>query len=203
MRLAVLGLAILLSYSGTGLLTLAFGLMFPLGRRTILRAGALAFGGMAVFASLGSLLNLSVTTSRIREFTAQGSSGFARFVGPFIFIRDYIDSTPWSLFIGHGPGSTTRTGSISSFGYSIAVSTWNKIVFEFGTLGFAALTAFVFYSLIRTRSTPEVAAALCLGWIILWGGVMLNADALCIMYVLVAAWGIDPRPKRRPGRMTG
>lgn len=192
-RLAILGLALLLSYSGTGILTLAFGLMFPIGRRTVVRAIALAVGGMLVIGVLGGALNLSVTTSRIHEFTAQGSSGYARFVAPFIFISDYADSTPWSLMIGHGPGSTSRSADIGSFGYEVAISTWNKLVFEYGAFGFMAFVSFVFYSLIRSRAPAELAGALCLGWIILWGGVMLNADAICIIYVLVGIWAAGPR----------
>lgn len=197
-RLATLGLALLLSYSGTGLLTLAFGLMFPLGRRTIVRGIVLAVGGLLVFGLLGSVLNLSVTTSRIHEFSAEGSSGYARFVAPFIFIIEYANSTPWSLLIGHGPGSTSRSAAFVSFAYQVSESTWNKLVFEYGILGFLSLTGLVFYSLIRARGSAELAAALCLGWIILWGGVMLNADALCIVYVLLGIWAAGPRLGRSP-----
>lgn len=192
-RLATLGLALLLSYSGTGLLTLAFGLMFPLGRRTVVRGIALALGGMLIFGLLGGVLNLSVTTSRVNEFSAQGSSGYARFIAPFIFISDYANSTPYSLLIGHGPGSTSRSADIGALGYEVAVSTWNKLVFEYGSLGFVAFTGFVFYSLIRSRAPAELAAAVCLGWIILWGGVLLNADAISIIYVLVGIWAAGPR----------
>src|SRR5689334_17933392 len=67
-RVAVFGFAMLLTYSGTGLLTLFIAMLFPLGLKTVIRMGLLAIGGILIFTALGSTLNLGFTAGRINEF---------------------------------------------------------------------------------------------------------------------------------------
>ncbi|WP_395020404.1 hypothetical protein [Dongia sp.] len=199
-RLATLGLAILLSYSGTGLLTLAVGLLFPLGPRTVMRLIIMLLGGAFVFFVLGDALSLSVTAGRAGEFTAVGSSGFARFVAPFLFVRDYIDSTPWSLLIGHGPGSIFKVIAASNVGYEVAGPTWAKLATEYGVLGFAAFTALILYTMLGSRVPLELRVGIIFGWFILWGGVLLAPDVTALFYILVALWPRKQATAR--GRLT-
>lgn len=187
-RLATLGLAILLSYSGTGLLTLAVGLLFPLGPRTVMRLVIMVLGGAFIFFTLGDALNLTITAGRVGEFTAVGSSGFARFVAPVLFVRDYIDSTPWSLLIGHGPGSIFKVIASSEVGYEVAGPTWAKLATEYGVIGFAAFTGLILYSMLVSRVPMELRAGIIFGWLILWGGVLLAPDVTALFYILVALW---------------
>jgi len=53
LRLVTFGLALLLTYSGTGLLALSLGLMFPLGRRTLVQLLVLGVLGFVMFGLLG------------------------------------------------------------------------------------------------------------------------------------------------------
>jgi hypothetical protein len=210
-RLATLGLAILLSYSGTGLLTLGVGLLFPLGPRTVMRLIIMLLGGAFVFFVLGDALSLSVTAGRVGEFTAVGSSGFARFVAPFIFVRDYIDSTPWSLLIGHGPGSIFKVIAASGVGYEVAGPTWAKLATEYGVLGFVAFSGLILYTMLGSRVPTELRAGIIFGWFVLWGGVLLAPDVTALFYILVALWPRQSGGTRLPlspplqpdGRMSG
>ncbi|GAB2174736.1 hypothetical protein [Dongia sp. agr-C8] len=197
-RLATLGLAILLSYSGTGLLTLGVGLLFPLGPRTVMRLIIMLLGGAFVFFVFGDALNLSVTAGRVGEFTSVGSSGFARFVAPFLFVRDYIDSTPWSLLIGHGPGSIFKVIASSDVGYEVAGPTWAKLATEYGVLGFAAFTGLILYTMVGSRVPTELRVGIIFGWFILWGGVLLAPDVTALFYILVALWPRQYGPVRAP-----
>src|SRR5690606_28604443 len=70
-RVVLFVFALLLTYSGTGLLALGLGLMFPLGFKTIARLIVLGLGGMLLIALLGDVLNLSFTVSRIQEFGSE------------------------------------------------------------------------------------------------------------------------------------
>lgn len=126
LRIALFGLALLLSYSGTGLLTLFIGLLFPLGRRTIGQLFLLlGIGGIVVWL-LGDVLNLSFTLGRVKEFDSEDSSAYMRYVAPMRLIHASLDTDPWTALLGHGPGTIERTTQSFIF----HDPTWAKLIFE-------------------------------------------------------------------------
>jgi len=134
-RMLGFGLALLLSYSGTGLLALAIGLFLPLRRKLLVR---LAIGAALVLAGnmlADDPLNLAFTLSRAGEFGAKGSSGYARYVAPFYLVDANIDATPWSTWLGHGSGMILKV----SGAFDAHDPTWAKLLFEYGIVGFRAL----------------------------------------------------------------
>jgi hypothetical protein len=184
-RLATLGLCLLLTYSGTGLITLFIGLMFPLGLKTALRIGGLGLGALLIFFVLGSTLNLSFTANRLNEFSSPGTSAYARYVAPFVFVQNQMDSHSITFIIGHGPGSVTRNVLHKSM-YENADPTWAKTLFEYGVLGFVTFVGLILYSTLKARAPAELIAAFCFGWLIIWGGVFLAPEMTALIFIMSA-----------------
>jgi hypothetical protein len=197
-RMGILGFCLLLTYSGTGLITLFVGLMFPLGLKTALRIGGLGVAGLLIFWILGSALNLGFTANRVSEFTTPGTSAYARFVAPVNFIETQMDSYSITFLIGHGPGSVTRNVAHRAM-YENADPTWTKTLFEYGVLGFASFVGLMLYSTFKSRAPAELIAAFCFGWLIIWGGVFLAPEMTALIFIMgaVASASGHTRHRRR------
>lgn len=148
LRLALYAGAMIVSYSGTGLIVLAASLplLAVLYRRWNLLLPGLVFVGIA--ALFAGPLHLDVLLNRASEFDSRGSSGFARFVG----WRDLFDEQLWNstsaALFGHGAGSFFEAAAR----YSAAEMSYSKIIFEFGVLGALLYFAFLFYCVFRTSA---------------------------------------------------
>ena len=185
-RLALLALALLLSYSGTGLLALGLGLMFPLGRRTLIAATCAALAGLLLVWLLGDTLNLQFTLDRLAEFGSERSSAYARYVAPVRRLAEEIDAQSWSLLMGQGPGSMQRSvRATASFD-----PTWAKLLFEYGLLGFAAVVALVLRGAARSVAVSPARAVLIAGWFVM-GGYLLSPEYEALLYLLLCGWA-DP-----------
>jgi hypothetical protein len=194
-RLAALGLALMLTYSGSGLLVLAVGLLFPLRLRTFVRlGGAAVVGGVAVLA-LWDVLNLGFTLGRVSEFTDPRSSAYQRYVAPMRLVVDSIGSSAWTPWIGHGPGTITRLGDATL--YMFHDPTWAKALFEYGLLGFGLVLALAVVTLRHEGVPIQVRAGAFFCWL-LTGGFLLTPEALFLMLVLAgliprsAGFAVDP-----------
>lgn len=196
-RLLAFGLGLLLTYSGTGILTLLIAMLFPLGKRTILQVLVVgACGAFAVWA-LGDVLNLSFTLGRLEEFGSERSSAYIRYVAPFRLVADTLTREPWTLLIGHGPGTISR--ELQS--YEFHDPTWAKLLFEYGVLGFAAFLA-LFLDALRRRDVPiQIRAALFFAWLMM-GGHLLSPEQNFLTLALVGIWAAVPRraPSGAPER---
>src|SRR6266850_1264384 len=139
--LFLLAFGYLLSYSGTGLMTLL--LCLPLSG--LFHRRAILYGLVAVMSFLGlwitGIVDLSVFVGRLGEFEDTRGSGFARFVAPFWLAADYLNlASVRALLLGNGPGTTAAfTAEIWYSGGMTA--TWIKLCYEYGLIG-----AFVFIS---------------------------------------------------------
>lgn len=150
--LALLLAAILVSYSGTGLVLLAACVPLILVARG--RWDLLIVGGAAVVLALavGSATRsefVRVFFARAGEFSAPGSSGFARFIGGFYLFEQFQWQDPLRTLFGFGAGSVdgyTRQANLPVSGSNILF----KMVFEFGLVG--AVAYFGFLACCFTRS---------------------------------------------------
>jgi hypothetical protein len=185
-RVTLFVFALLLTYSGTGLLALLLGLMFPLGAKTIARLIAVVLGGAILIALLGDVLNLSFTVNRIQEFSSERSSAYIRYIAPMHVIANSIDSSLWTPLFGHGPGAIQRT----SQSFQAFDPTWAKLIFEYGLVGCAAMLALVMYALVRSGVPAQVRAVLFFSWLIM-GGHLLSPDNVSMLYVLACMWRSD------------
>lgn len=148
LRMAVYAGAIVVSYSGTGLVVLA--LVLPLfvvmyRRWDLLLKGLLLLG---VLALLAEPLNLGVTLGRVDEFSSGGSSGFMRFVGWQSLFADRLWNSPEHALLGYGSG----TYFDAAVGYAAGEMAHAKIIFEFGVLGALLYFGFIFYCLFGSRA---------------------------------------------------
>ncbi len=187
-RLAVLGLALLLTYSGTGLLALLLGTLYPLGPKTLLRLGVVALAGSVVFWLFGDALNLSFTLGRVAEFNSSYSSGYMRYVAPGRLVSESIDSSLWAPWLGHGPGTIFRTVR----DYEFHDPTWAKLLFEYGLSGFVAFVT-LFLLMLRRPDVPlQVRAAIFWGWLIM-GGHLLSPE---LNFLALSLIGFTPLGSR-------
>ena len=187
-RLACYGLALLLTYSGTGILVLLIGTCYPLGRKTVLRLGAVACVGALVFGLLGDSLNLSVTVDRLGEFDNARSSGYIRYIAPGRLVAELLDSDSWSAWVGHGPGTIFRTVRE----YEFHDPTWAKLLFEYGLLGFLLFVALFAFALRRTAIPMQLRASLFWAWLVT-GGHLLSPEQ---NYLTLALMGLLPLSAR-------
>jgi hypothetical protein len=146
-RLAILGLALLVSYSGTGIIVLA--LCLPLCVVSQRRWGLLLVGviGLIAIIALHEFFHVGRLLSRVDEFTSIQSSGYGRFVGGFYLFDRFLWHDPWRTLFGYGAGSFTSHATASHDGVAGEMALF-KIVFEFGLLGAVAYFGFLFACLL-------------------------------------------------------
>jgi hypothetical protein len=151
LRLVIYAIALIVAYSGTGLLILAVSLpLFVLKYRRwdLLVRGAVLVG---IVMLLSEPLNLNLLTGRFDEFGRVGSSGFARFVGWQDLFSDRLWPSTTAALFGHGAGSFEA----NAVGYAAAQMAHTKIMFEFGVLGGLVYLSFIFFC-IYSNGAPRI-----------------------------------------------
>ena len=149
--LALFFAALLVSVSGTGWMVLgAFVLQLAL---TTGPRGILAAIGIAIFAVLALAAStlvdpalLDTLLGRMGEFSLQGTSGYERFVTPFMALRDVLRADPTAFFTGIGPGGS----ELLSLPYFYRLNAPVKILMEYGIFGLGFYLALLVVAL-RTR----------------------------------------------------
>ena len=141
-RLALFGVALVLSYSGTGIMVLAVCLPLCLvaqRRWGLLLAGALAIVAVIVLHEYVYPVRL---LSRVAEFGSTHSSGYSRFVGGFYLFDQFLWHEPWRALFGYGAGAFTNYAIRAHYGADEMALF--KIVLEFGLVGAIAYFGFLF-----------------------------------------------------------
>lgn len=173
-RSAIYVIAMLLSYSGTGLITAAIFGPFALMRRVNV---PIILGGLLVAIIVGlsmGVLELDTIFGRTGEFTSPESSGFARFISPFYLIRDFLLPSPDNFLFGMGPGTIQAALDKASFhAYLAHDPTWIKVIFEYGLIGGIAMLIYVFSASYTGSRDRLMTTMLLLSWLFL-GGYLLN-----------------------------
>lgn len=172
--------AYLVSFSGTGALSLLLVVPFyaMLSRRNFGRVAA--FGllgivglilGMAAFPDqVGAILG------RADELSYSGSSGYARFIGPFLVVGDLSHEARFLL--GWGPGATERyIYHAEGTGNSIA-----KLIIDYGVIGLIGFLALFLGALWRFEIA--ILSMLALSTFLMGGGYLLFSPMLVLLFVL-------------------
>jgi hypothetical protein len=156
-RLAIFGIALIVSYSGTGIIVLAVCL--PLCMIEQRRWGMMLLGifALAVVIGLHEYLHASRLLSRVAEFNSSKSSGYSRFVGGFYLFDEFLWRDPWRTLFGFGAGSFTNYAARAHYG--AAEMALFKVVFEFGIVGAVAYFGFLFCCLYCSRAPRIVTLA--------------------------------------------
>ena len=145
-RLALFGLALIASYSGTGIVVLAICL--PLCLVAQRRWGLLLTGLLALVAIIlvHEYVHAVRLLSRVAEFGSTHSSGYSRFVGGFYLFDQFLWQDPWRALFGYGAGAFTNYAARAHYGADEMALF--KIVLEFGVVGATAYFGFLFCCLL-------------------------------------------------------
>ncbi len=180
--LPVYGLAYAVSFSGTGLLSLALALLLyglTSARRLARVAALLAIGVvMAAVAAVAMPQVFAAFAARATEFQRTGSSAHARYFGQLDVLRPFIQEA--RVLFGYGPGATERSLSFNLGSASPAL----KLVIDYGLVGVVAFS--VMAAAMVRRATP-ILAILCLVMFQLGGGYLLFSPFVVLM-TLLCAW---------------
>jgi hypothetical protein len=183
-----MALGFLVAYSGTGLMLLL--LFLPLAGlrhgRAALSALLVAIFALGLFAT--GIIDLSAFLDRAGEFQDTHTSGFARFVSPFLLAAKDLDTgSLQALVIGSGPGTAKTFGDPFRGGGSLV--TWFKLFYEYGMIGSFMFCCFLASCLSRSRCPGVVVAAMIFAYVFLQG-------TMTITIVLCTLHGPEPRRGR-------
>jgi hypothetical protein len=189
-RLAIQGLALLLSYSGTGLVVCALFVPMLLVRRGHGRLVVLGLGGAFILFLFANLIHVTSLLERLSEFDSEQSSAFARFLSPFYLFRDVVFPHVQSTLFGLGPGSIDPY--FNAMDYAVHDPTWGKLFFEYGLVGTVPFLIFICRCLFAGARSVTLSAALFFTYLVL-GGNLVDARMEPVMLALVA-YQSRPRP---------
>ncbi len=189
-RLAVLGLGLLLSYSGTGLVVCGLFVPLLLVRRGYGRLVVVLLGGAFVLFLFANLIHLTSLFERVSEFDSEQSSAFARFLSPFYLFKDVVFPHIQTTLFGLGPGSIEPY--FNSMDYAVHDPTWGKLFFEYGLVGTIPFLIFICRCLFAGARSVSLSAAVFFTYLVL-GGNLVDARMEPLMLALVV---YQSRPKR-------
>ena len=191
-HLALYGVALLVSYSGTGMSMVALFLPWIFIQRGNLQLLALGFVAAVALLLGGEALNLNLLADRFGEFGAEQSSGFARFVSPYFLIRDFLIEDPSALLFGMGAGSIEVVVSRAyARAYLAHDPAWIKVMFEYGLIAAICLLSYITIAL-RSGTRHGLLAWAILYLFLFLGGYLLNG-MMHAVFVALLAWHNDPR----------
>jgi hypothetical protein len=185
--------AYLLSFSGTGALSLALAIPFYacLSAKNFGRVAGLVIAGIVglVLASFAFPEQVGSLLSRANEMNYSGSSGYARFIGPFLPIADLAHEA--RFLIGYGPGATERyIYHVEGTGNSIA-----KLLIDYGVVGIIAFMA-MFVGTLWRRETA-ILSVLALTTFLVGGGYLLFTPMLVLLFLLcIWSGSVEPVVRR-------
>lgn len=187
---ALAAVAMLVSSSGTGIIMLAISvvvLMIERGRIVLLVgscvAGCLLISLAFVFDNIPVLSSL---VRRVGEFSSEGSSGFARFVGGYYMFEQFLWPEPLRTVVGFGAGMFKYFMGMTI--YPVAEMAVFKMVFEFGILGSILYFGFVGYIFFRSSAPVALRVALVISLVL--NGIYFPMAHWLALLLLV--W-VDPR----------
>lgn len=201
-RLLLFAAALVVSYSGTGLLLVFLFLPWILMRRG--NASVLfALAALAVILSMaGGAIDLDTLTGRMEEFQSTESSGFARFISPFFLLRDFVVNSTGNLLFGMGPGAIEGAMK-QAFTYDSYLAfdpAWIKLLLEYGFFATVAFAAFISTALFQGTRNRTLSWAILVLYLFL-GGYLLNGFLHCLFVALCAWHNRGARtPQMAPGR---
>jgi hypothetical protein len=156
-RLVLFGVALIVSYSGTGVIVLAICIPLVIVKRH--RWGLLLFGILALMAliPLQEYIHADRLIARLAEFNSHQSSGYSRFVGGFYLFDQFLWHDPWRTLFGFGAGAFSDYAPRAHYG--AAEMALFKVVFEFGIVGAVAYFGFLFCCLYYSRAPRALTLA--------------------------------------------
>jgi hypothetical protein len=189
--LAILGGGLVVAFSGTGLLMLGAGIAMGARPRMILSLGAAGAVALAVLVASGYG---EAFTSRVDEVRRPGTSGYERFVAPFLAMsepwQDSVDAVVW----GYGAGRVEDLDTEYAANYSPVP----KVFLEYGLVGFVAFTL-LWLTMFRRLMVPRTIRGAQLVMYFLAAGSLLQPYTVFALWGLTAGFRRAPREPDAPG----
>jgi hypothetical protein len=182
-RLAVFIPALLISFSGTGMMILAFVAIPLLTRLKLKYTVTLSLLALMSFVVLLYSGFADHILRRGLEFSDSSSSGYSRFVAPGLCYSDFLHTN--DLWFGRGPGFASLFEDDDPFlirhFYSV---TYAKLGMEYGLIGLLAFTVFAANNFFHRSTSLIISAGLFFEYFIFVGGLM-GAENVLFGYCLV------------------
>jgi len=191
-HMVVMALALLVSYSGTGLMLLAVGLACEclVRQRWDVLLCIFGLGGLVVAAGVAAdVPMINNILGRAGEFGTAGSSASMRFVGGFQLFEQFLWPDTLRALFGYGAGSLVEFGAKSSMPF--AETMLFKPIFEYGIVGAIAYFGFLGYCVFAAPAPMAVRVAV---WMAIMLGGMYTPFGHCLACGLLL-W----RNVRNPG----
>ncbi len=191
--MVTLGLALLLTYAGTGLLVIACTVPFLLPRLS----PRLLIGGFFA-AVVAAIIGLQVgwldqVATRVSEIQESGTSGYYRFVVPYNALVASFEDVD-TLFFGMGAGAQVEAGN------EAVTLPINKLLQEYGLI--TTVSFFLLFSYCLFEARPSV--AVCVGLFVLFNvcGGSLAVPVYVLFYVLIGTFlRIEPDSPQARGEV--
>jgi hypothetical protein len=192
LRLTLLMLTLLISFSGTGMLVLGFALLMGAVAepRSFLKIARFALIGGLTAAVLGGLAAPEYANAILRrtsELNSEHSSGFIRFVSPYLMLGDLLPDA--RLLVGFGPGTAER---FTTLGYAYGVNALTKVLIEYGVPGLIFYLLLMLSALYRTSMRALSGVGL---FLFVVGGCYFLAPPVLYLLAVMFCWG--PRASAR------
>ncbi len=179
-RIFVFLTALLCSFSGTGIILVAFFGTYQVLKRLKFEVVVAGVALALIVGVLGSMLQINALTERVNEFSTPNSSGHARFISIFGLL-DAVTFTNLTLaFFGTGPG--TISSYFLYLPYLVFDPTWGKILFEYGIIG---LLCYLYYFFVGIRGRENAVRGPLVMSFFLLGGYFLDGTILTLVAVLL------------------
>ena len=182
--LTLFAIALILSFSGTGWIIMASFLLtvgLTQGSRGVVIA--LIGGIMLMLLVFGIMFLLpavaNVFANRLDEVNQVGSSGYLRFVTPFMMLHRVFSANDWAWLTGIGAGAAERIDLPFAFGVNTPV----KIVVEYGIPGLLLYLGLI----LRAERTRIQRAVLLpsMALLLITGGYQAFAPVLFPVFLLI------------------
>ncbi len=180
-RIALYGLAIFASFSGTGMVLLVLFSAFCVVRAKRYELLFLVPVLLAVYLAVQDNAYVTAITGRIDEFGDENSSAFVRFIGPNQALIDLIFPDFTYFLVGRGPGVADQLGR--SLDYVSNFPVMHKLLIEYGMFGLVPFMAFVIYRFFGMPRSRVLAGALFVMYLFLSGS-LLQPHTIFLFYVL-------------------
>lgn len=189
-QLVLLGLGLLSAVSGTGLLLLVVGAVLAVVRTpALLRPRLVATAAAGAVAFLWSPY-APLLLERRKEFGQQGSSGYDRFVAPYLEVARGLAEEPIRYLLGAGPGTATRlleSSARGQLGDAIVYNIPTKLVFEYGLVAGVLFTVFIVVGVVHRAPMPVVPGVV-LVMLFLLSGSLLQPHTVVLAWLLTGMW---------------
>ena len=181
--LPLYAIAYMVSYSGTGLLTLAITLVIvgATSAQYSMRVLGLALLAVVVGGLASVVLpdQFAVFAGRFGELGSTQSSGYHRYVSPFIQLGQFVDGA--RMLLGYGPGSTMRSIYFENGTGNSAV----QICVDYGVVGLVLFLIFLFGVLTNRR---YIAVTVLLVLIFELGGAYFSFPPYIFLLTMLGIW---------------